>query len=79
MKLRVRAGEDEAECLIRAAEEAKVELVVEKGRHGMLLETLDSRMRCDYSFEALLGRIRAGREADLEKILFGEKNEPGRR
>ncbi len=71
--LRVRAGENEEEALTRATRDEEVEIVVEKGRHGMVLETPDGRKRCDLSFEDLPRRIRAGREAELEKILFGGK------
>jgi V/A-type H+-transporting ATPase subunit E len=75
--LRVRAGTAEAELLGPALKGRDIEVILEQGRHGILLETSDGRIRCDDSFQALLDRTRPEREAELEAILFEEDYEAG--
>ena len=53
--------------------------MVEGNPSGIILETPDGRNRCDNTLVTLLGRLRAGREAEMEKILFEEGNEQVRR
>jgi len=75
--LRLRAGKAEARLLKPALQAEEVEIVIEGTLGGIILETPDGRVRCDDTPAALLGRLRAEREAELERILFEEDHEPG--
>lgn len=72
--LRVRLGPQSDVMEDRLRHREKVEVLLEDGLHGMILETADGRVRCDCRLETLLARLQEDREAEIEGILFGEEH-----
>jgi vacuolar-type H+-ATPase subunit E/Vma4 len=46
--------------------------------HGLVMENAAGTVCCDYSLDAMLHRLRAEREADIEALLFGENHGSGK-
>ncbi len=73
--LRVRLGEGGDRVVRRIREQEGVTLRQEKGWHGLIIESKDGRVRCDYSLDFLLGRCRDELLAEIEEILFEAERE----
>ncbi len=71
----VRLGEGGERIAPRLHKQGEVALVIEKGWQGLIIESGDGRVRCDYSFEVLLGRCRSELQAEIEGIVFEEERE----
>lgn len=76
--LRVRIGREGESVRDRLAKEKGVEVVADERLHGLLMENAAGSIRCDYSLDAMLQRLRAEREADIESLLFEENHGRGK-
>lgn len=69
-KIRVILGEEGDAFKKRADAGKEIEIRSEGGFHGLILETTDGRVRCDYRLESILKSLRAAREAEIREILL---------
>jgi len=76
--VRVRVGKEGASVSERVEREENVEVVKEDRMHGLVMENAAGTICCDYSLDAMLHRLRAEREADIEALLFGENHGSGK-
>lgn len=76
--VRVRVGREGESVRDRLAREENVEVVNDERLHGLVMENAAGTVCCDYSLDAMLHRLRAEREADIEALLFGENHGSGK-
>jgi vacuolar-type H+-ATPase subunit E/Vma4 len=76
--VRVRVGREGGSVRDRLAKEENAEVVNDERLHGLVMENTAGTIRCDYSLDAMLQRLRAEREADIESLLFGESHGSGK-
>jgi vacuolar-type H+-ATPase subunit E/Vma4 len=76
--VRVRVGREGESVRDRLAREENVEVVNDERLHGLVMENSAGTICCDYSLDAMLQRLRAEREADIEALLFGENHGSGK-
>jgi vacuolar-type H+-ATPase subunit E/Vma4 len=69
-KIRVILGDGGDAFEKRADAGKEIEIRNESGFHGLILETMDGRIRCDYRLESILRSLRKAREAEVREILF---------
>lgn len=73
--VRVRIGPDAESCKKRLEEQKKTQVEVDPDLSGMVLESQEGRLRCDFTWDHLLQRLRRDREAEIAALLFGEDHE----
>nr|NIQ95859.1 hypothetical protein [Desulfuromonadales bacterium]NIR33195.1 hypothetical protein [Desulfuromonadales bacterium]NIS41981.1 hypothetical protein [Desulfuromonadales bacterium] len=73
--LRVRYGPDAESCRKRLEKEEGVEAERDTDITGLILESADRRLRCDFTWEHLLLQLRRDREAEIAALLFEEEHE----
>ena len=73
--VRVRIGPDAETCKKRLEEQKKTQVDVDPDLSGIVLESPEGRLRCDFTWDHLLQRLRRDREADIAALLFGEDHE----
>lgn len=68
--LRVRIGVGGERVSARIEQAGGEEVGLEKDWHGLIVESIDGRVRCDYTLAVVMARCRAERGAEIEEILF---------
>jgi len=76
--LRVWVGREGEAVRDRLSREKNVEVVTDERLHGLVMQNAAGTIRCDYSLDAMLQRLRAEREADIEALLFEENHGSGK-
>ena len=68
--LRVTVGGADHASIEQIEHQTEVTLAHEQGWMGLIVETADGKVRCDYSFDVLLDQYRAERQWIIEDRLF---------
>lgn len=77
--VRVRIGREGEAIRDRLAGEKNIEVALDEHLHGLVMENAAGTIRCDFSLDLLLQRLRGEREADIENLLFEEADGSERR
>lgn len=72
-KIRLLPGAGAETFLRRVGDKKEIEVEEAADFYGMILETLDSRVRCDYRLESIMRSMKASRQAEIREILFEDR------